>query len=294
MSQAACAGAHVDTPLPRTFVCTHPWDLHTLTRAQTHCPQQTGTSPAHRARHHYHTNVPHASACSRGHTHPCRRHPHASAHPHIPCAHVHKSLTPAHTFHAFPCGHNQGRGPAGLLGSAVPMATASVRPERCVPSLTAWQTLHQCPPMKHTLTHVRLWAKIHRTTCVCIYTRTYHVYTSSAQTHTHRELIVGHTSVQQSHELGIHTLVHSGKAVIAHICLNRDKMIAHVNPHTWCSHTHTHTPPARPLSHISSSVSQGGGPQRPRSWPTPTSTPPGSGFQETSWKSQCLGRRGWE
>lgn len=38
--------------------------------------------------------------------------------------------------------------------------------------------------------------------------------------------------------------------------------------------TLTHTLlPAQPLSHVSTSVSQGGGHQRPCPWPTPTSTP---------------------
>jgi len=112
----------------------------------------------------------HAPACSRGHTHPCRRHQQASAQPHIPCARGHESLTQAHTLHTFPCGHNQGRGPAGLPRSAVPMAAAGVRPERCVPRRRAWQTLRQRPHIKHTLTHARLSATIHRTRCVYIHT----------------------------------------------------------------------------------------------------------------------------
>lgn len=123
----------------------------TRSHVPTHTPQQAATALL--------TEPGTAATQMRVHgdTHVRRRHPQASAHPHVRIlarARVHKSLTPAHAFHAFRRGRDQGR----RRGSAVLMATAGVRPERCVPSLTARQASHQCPHIEHALTHRRLWA----------------------------------------------------------------------------------------------------------------------------------------
>lgn len=170
----ASTDIRVHTPLAPAHAHMCPYTLPAADRNQP-CSQSPAPLP-HKCTH--------APACSRGHTHPCRRHQQASAQPHIPCARGHESLTQAHTLHTFPCGHNQGRGPAGLPRSAVPMAAAGVRPERCVPRRRAWQTLRQRPHIKHTLTHARLSATIHRTRCVYIHTYTPRIYLISPDTHT--------------------------------------------------------------------------------------------------------------
>lgn len=135
--------------------------VHTALRpAHAHtCPHTRPPAGGHQPCSQSPAPLPHK--CTRGAhvftgTHARRRHPQASAHPRVRIlarARVHKSLTPAYAFHAFRRGRDQGR----RRGSAVLMATAGVRPEPCVPSLTAGKH-HTNARIQNTHSRTRLWA----------------------------------------------------------------------------------------------------------------------------------------
>lgn len=178
--EAARAGVHTDTPFPLTFLCTQPWDLHTLVHSHTHCPQQAGTSPAHRIRHNCHTQMHHMHDVFTGpntHTHTpsiCKHSPWMPcAHTHgkiLPHAQVHKSLTLAHTFHAFPYGCNPGRGQWGYWVQLCQCPQpASILSGVC-PALQPGKHLNQCPRVKHTLTNIPVGKYTYNSESVCICT----------------------------------------------------------------------------------------------------------------------------